>query len=111
MPGFFDNFLSEQQRGFRKGYNTQHCVLNHLEKRKNSVDKSKSFGALLTGLSKALIVSTMNSSRQNPVHMNLIYLHYGKFQIAYQTENNKQKLMIIIAVGQKYYLAFHKGQF
>ena len=53
MPGFFDNFLSEQQRGFRKGYNTQHCVLNHLEKRKNSVDKSKSFGALLTGLSKA----------------------------------------------------------
>ena len=53
MSGFFDNFLSEQQCGFRKRYSTQHCLLNLLEKWKRSVDKGKSFGALLTDLSKA----------------------------------------------------------
>ena len=53
MSSFFDNFLSEQQCGFRKRYSTQHCLLNLLEKWKRSVDKGKSFGALLTDLSKA----------------------------------------------------------
>ena len=50
---YFDKFLSDQQCGFRKGYSTQHCLLNLLEKWKNSVDKGKVFGALLTDLSKA----------------------------------------------------------
>ena len=53
MSAFFDNFFSDQQCGFRKGYSAQHCLLNLLEKWKNSVDKGKSFGALLTDLSKA----------------------------------------------------------
>ena len=53
MSVYFDKLLSDQQCGFRKGYRTQHCLLNLLEKSKNSVDKSKSFGALLTDLSKA----------------------------------------------------------
>ena len=52
MSGFFDNFLSEQQCVFRKRYSTQHCLLNLLEKWKRSVDKGKSFGALLTDLLK-----------------------------------------------------------
>ena len=47
------SFLSDQQCGFWKGYSTQHCLLNLLEKWKNSVDKGKSFGALFTDLSKA----------------------------------------------------------
>ena len=53
MPVYFDKFLSDQQCVFRKGYSTQHYFLNLLEKWKNSVDKDKSFGALLTDLSKA----------------------------------------------------------
>ena len=53
ISGFFDNFLSEKQCGFRKGYRTQHCLVNLLEKWKSSVDKGKTFGALLTDLSKA----------------------------------------------------------
>ena len=53
MSVYFDKFLSDQQCGFRKGYSTQHCLLNLLEKWKNSVDKGKVFGALLTDLSKA----------------------------------------------------------
>ena len=40
---YFDKFLSDQQCGFRKGYSTQHCLLNLLEKWKNSVDSFWSF--------------------------------------------------------------------
>ena len=50
---YFHKFLSDQQCGFRKGYSTQHCLLNLLEKWKNSIDKGKVFGGLLTDLSKA----------------------------------------------------------
>ena len=49
---YFDKFLSDQQCGFRKGYRTQHCLLNLLEKWKYSVHKGKVFGALLTDFSK-----------------------------------------------------------
>ena len=51
ISGFFDNFLSEKQCGFRKGYSTQYCLVNLLEKWKSSVDKGKTFGAF--DLSKA----------------------------------------------------------
>ena len=65
---YFDKVLSGQQCGFRKEYSTQHCLLNLLEKWKNS--------ALLTDLSKALIVSIMNYLLQNSAHMDLLYPHY-----------------------------------
>ena len=42
----FIKCLSKRQSGFRKGYNTQYCLLKMIE-------KWKSFGALLTELSKA----------------------------------------------------------
>ena len=48
-----DNFLSKQQCSFRKVYNTQYWLLKMLEKWKLPVDKGKSFGAILTDLSKA----------------------------------------------------------
>ena len=50
---YFENILSEFQCGFRKGFNTQHCLLLMIEKWKEAVDKDQSFGALLTDLSKA----------------------------------------------------------
>ena len=50
---FFDNFLSKEQCGFRKGYSTQQCLLALLEKWKRAVDSGQMFGALLTDLSKA----------------------------------------------------------
>ena len=53
MSSYFDNFFSNQQCGFRKGYSTQHCLLVMLETWKRSVDKGKVFGALLTDLWKA----------------------------------------------------------
>ena len=53
MSVYFDNFLSDQQWRFRKGYSTQHCLLKLLGKWKKSVDKGKYFGFFLTELSKA----------------------------------------------------------
>ena len=53
MSHYMGNFLSKHQRGFRKEYNTQCCLLKMLEKWKSAVEKGKSFGALLADLSKA----------------------------------------------------------
>ena len=53
MSVYFDKLILDQKCKFRKGYSTQHCLLNLLEIWKNSVDKGKSFNALLTYLSKA----------------------------------------------------------
>ena len=51
---FFEDIFSKHQRGYRKSFSTQQCLLTLLEKWKNAVDKGKMFGALLTDLSKAL---------------------------------------------------------
>ena len=53
MSQFFDKIFSKYQCGFRKGFSTQQCLLAMLEKWKRSIDNGKSFGALLTDLSKA----------------------------------------------------------
>ena len=50
LSTFFENILSRFQCGFRKGYNTQHCLLLMLEKCKLAVDNDEVFGALLTDL-------------------------------------------------------------
>ena len=50
---YMDVFLSRHQCGFRKGYSTQECLLNMLEKWMSAVDNKKTFVALLTNLSKA----------------------------------------------------------
>ena len=53
MSQFFDKIFLKYQCGFRKGFSTQQCLLAMLEKWKRSIDNGKSFGALLTDLSKA----------------------------------------------------------
>ena len=50
---YMDQFFSKFQCGFRKGFSTQQCLIVFIEKWKSSVDKGKSFGALLSDLSKA----------------------------------------------------------
>ena len=51
--GYIDKFLSPYLCGFRKGYNTQLCLIIMLEKWKRALDDGKIAGALLTDLSKA----------------------------------------------------------
>ena len=53
MSSLFEDIFSKHQCGFRKGFSIQKCLLTLLEKWKNAVDKCKTFGALLTDLSKA----------------------------------------------------------
>ena len=53
LYSFMLEFLSKYQYSFRKGYCMHHCLLAVLEKWKSAVDKGKSYGALLTDLSKA----------------------------------------------------------
>ena len=50
---YINNKLSPYLCGFRKGYNTQNCLIIMLEKWKKALDKKHIAGALLTDLSKA----------------------------------------------------------
>ena len=73
MSSFFDNFLSKQQCGFRKGYSTQQSLLALLEKWKQVVDSGQMVGALMTDLSKAFVLITTNYLLQNLTHTVLAY--------------------------------------
>ena len=53
ISDYFEGIFDKHHCGFRKGYNTQQCLLKLLEKWKSSVDKGREFGALLTNLPKA----------------------------------------------------------
>ena len=53
MSKLFDKILSKYQCGFRRGFNSQHCLATMLEKSRESIDKGDSFGALLTDLTKS----------------------------------------------------------
>ena len=48
-----DPYFSKFQCGFRKGDSTQQCLIAFIEKWKSAIDQGKSFGAVLTDLSKA----------------------------------------------------------
>ena len=68
ISDYLGNFFSKFQCGFRQGISAQHCLLTMIEKRKKCVDKGKTFGALLTDLSKAfdcllhdLIIAKLNA--------------------------------------------------
>ena len=53
MSSFFDKIFSLCQCGFRKGFNPQHCLVAMIENWKTNTDLGKSYGDLLTDLSKA----------------------------------------------------------
>ena len=75
LYSFTLEFLSKFQCDFRKGYNTQHCLLAMHEKWKSAVDKGKSFGALLTDLSRHLTVFLTNFCLLNFMLMDLALWH------------------------------------
>ena len=50
---YFETVSSKFQCGFRKGYNTQDCLLAMVENCKKTLDQGNEYGALLTDLSKA----------------------------------------------------------
>ena len=50
---FFDNILYKFQCGFRKGYETQHCLLLMLEIWKGATNNNNAFGSSFEGFSKS----------------------------------------------------------
>ena len=50
---YIGTFFSPLLGGFRKGYNTQHVLLNFLQKCKASLDNKELAGSILMDLSKA----------------------------------------------------------
>ena len=56
MSDYLGNFFSNFQCGFGQSIIAWHCLLAMIEKWKKWDDQGKTFGALLTDLSKALIV-------------------------------------------------------
>ena len=68
ISDYLGNFFFKFQFGFCQGISAQHCLLATIEKWKKSVDKGKTFGTLLTDLSKAfdclphhLIIAKLNA--------------------------------------------------
>ena len=103
---FMDNCFSKFQCGFRIGYSTQQCLLALMEKWKSAVDKGKSFGALLTDLSKAfdclphkLLIAKLHSCAFNLNALRLIHSHLPN-----RRESQSKKSMKAIAHGKKFYL-------
>ena len=80
ISDFFEEFLSKYQCGFRKGFNSQHCLVSMLEKWKNAMDNKQLFGALLTDLSKAfdclshdLLIAKLNAYGFSLPALRLVY--------------------------------------
>ena len=53
MSDYFGNLFSKFRCRFFQGISALHCLLAMIEKWKNSADKGKTFGAIITDLSKA----------------------------------------------------------
>ena len=108
---FFEDIFNKQQCGFRKGYNTQQCLLKMLEKGKRSVDGGKNFGVLLTDLSKTfdcldheLLIAKLNAYGFSLPALRLIndYSLVG---------DNELELEIRLVISLKLYLEYPKGQY
>ena len=108
---FMENFFAKFQCGFRKGYSAQQCLIALIEKWKSATDKGKSFGALLTDLSKAFDCL--------PYELIIAKLHAYGFSLAalrlarIYLSNRKQrtKIMKAIVLGKKSYMKYHKDLF
>ena len=107
--GFFEEIFSKFQCGFRKGYSTEHCLLLMLESWKEAVDKNKTFGALMTDLSKAfdchchdLLIAKLHAYRIDLSSLMLL-------QDFYQIVGKEQKLILNLAHGRRLSLEYHRA--
>ena len=110
MSGFFESsFFSKYQCGYRKGFNSQHCLLSMLEKWKSATDNKKVFGALFTDLSKAfdcpsheLVIAKLNAYGFNMSALRNVHSYL-------KNRMQKTKITQNIVLGKKLCLGFHKG--
>ena len=79
-PTFLKIWFSEYQCGFRKGLNTEHCLMKLREKWRECIDAGLEFEALLTDLSKTfdclshdLLIAKLNSYGVDILALRLIF--------------------------------------
>ena len=53
ISAYIDKYLSSYLFGYRKGHNTEQCLMVMIETWKRALDKSNAAGGILTDLSKA----------------------------------------------------------
>ena len=82
---YFQTVFSKFQCGFRKGFNTQHCLLAMVEKWRKTLDGGGETGAFLTDLSKAfdcidhnLLIAKLNAYGFDKQSINFIYSYLAK---------------------------------
>ena len=82
---YFQIIFSKCQCGFRKGFNTQHCLLAMVEKWHKTLDGGSETGAVLTELSKAfdcidhnLLIAKLNAYGFDKQSINFIYSYLTK---------------------------------
>ena len=80
MYSYFEKYFSPHLSGFRKGYNTQHCLALLIESWKKAIDNNKNAGAILTDLSKAfdslnheLLLAKLEAYGFDETSLNFIY--------------------------------------
>ena len=97
LCSFVLEFLSKYQCGFRKVYSTQYCLLATLEKWKSAVNNGKSFGALLTDLSKDVtaygfsiaalrLIHSYLTNRKQRTKVNLSYSPWEEICLVYHKD-------------------------
>ena len=82
---YFQTIFSKFQCGFRKGFNTQHCLLAMVEKWRKTLDAGGETGVVLTDLSKAfdcidhnLLVAKLSAYGSEKQSINFIYSYLTK---------------------------------
>ena len=111
MSEYFESFLSIYQCGFRNGFSVQHCLLSNLDKWKSTLDNRKTFGALLTDLSKAfhclshdLLIAKLNACGFSIAALRLVQNYLS---------NHKQttKINSNFSSWENFYLGYLRGPY
>ena len=110
MSEFFEiSFFSIYQCGFRKCFSAQHCLVSVLEKWKSATDNKKSFGALLTDLSKAFdclsherLIAKLNVYRFNMSALRFVHSYL-------KNRMQRTKINSEYSSWEEILFGFHKG--
>ena len=111
MYKYFNHILSKWQCGFRKGFSTQHCLLVMTEKWRKCLDKEGVSRAILTDLSKAFDCILHNLLIAKLAAYGFDYLSLRIMESFLSNRQQKQKLIMLLAVILKLDMEFHRGRF
>ena len=105
---YLNKIFSRYQCGFQKGFSAQYCLIAMIEKWRQCLDSGGQAAAVLTNLWKAfdstvreLLISKLNAYRFDNSSLTFIYSYLSE---------RKQRTKIVLVVGQRYYLVYHKVQ-